>query len=66
MATLRRIIEYAILLTILFLQIYLLLVALPEDNRLMKECNYKILCEKGLIDDPICKYKVNIPINISI
>jgi len=50
------------------IQMRLLLVELPEWKNAYEDCNYKILCQKGAIDDPICdNYEYTfIPDNIPI
>jgi len=49
--------------------IILLIIVYPicsENKKLFEQCDYKILCQKGLIDDPICKQYQNIPDSINI
>ena len=58
-----RIIEYSILLSILVIQIYLLVVALPYDKKIYEDCNMKVLCENNAVDFPICKQYKNIQNN---
>jgi len=47
--------DYSPFNTSLSIQVYMMLFVIPEEKALMEECNYRILCQKGMINDPICQ-----------
>jgi len=56
MVALIRILEMCILVVLFSIQIYLSVVIYPENRKLFEECQWKILCEKGILEnDPECE-----------
>ena len=51
-----------VMMSILMLQIRLLMVDLPTNKELFEECDFKVLCQKGMIDDPECEAYTHIHI----
>lgn len=49
-----KIMEYCVLLAILFIQVYLLAVALPHANNVYGNCSLKVLCDNNAIKDKRC------------
>jgi hypothetical protein len=69
--TIRILSDCVIMTAILCLLFYAILVVIPEDTKALKECNERILCQKGMLKGLICEpYRMtdyaNITLNITI
>jgi len=61
-----RIIEIISLIGILLCLIHAWVIIIPEQTRLLKQCEEKILCEKGMLKGRICDIYTNpLPITIT-
>lgn len=49
-----KIIYFFVMVSILIVQLYLVFFALPEHNKVFKECEMKVLCEYGELPSHLC------------
>ena len=47
------------MLIVFVVQLHLLINVIPEEKEACEKCNWKILCETGLLDRPECKIYKN-------
>ena len=49
-----KVLEWITLFLALGIMLYVIFVAQPRDQQLLKECNVKILCQRGMLTGSIC------------